>query len=186
MLSPLITLSDSTSVRQAPPGAGRFNPVRGPIAWVTMQWDAPTIAVRGRPTGRRARGVAYERKVHGYLKERFGLRYFPSPWFQFLDSGDALRPHRRWCQPDGLLIDLQAGRVVIIEIKYQHTPDAWWQLTHLYRPVLRAYFSSLWDITRCEVVKWFDPSVDFPERPILTHAIEKIEPHEFGVHIWKP
>lgn len=150
------------------------------IAWALPSASPPT-AHRPKPTGLRAKGISYEQNAHRYLAKRFGKRYLPSPWFSFSCAGE-----RRWCQPDGLLIDLQGGKITVIEIKYQHTPDAWWQLTKLYLPVLSAAFGSQWRFSRCEVVKWFDKSVEFPESPVLTHSIENISPSEFGIHIWKP
>lgn len=106
----------------------------------------------------------------------------PSPWFVFAQEGYS-RP--RWCQPDGLLLDLYAGRIVIVEIKYQHTPDAWWQVRQLYQPVVRSAFGPDWDIRACEVVKWYDPAIGFPE-PVALAKDPALVRDTFGVHIWKP
>lgn len=107
--------------------------------------------------------------------------YLPSPWLRFFADGKW-----RWCQPDGVLFVPGAGRIVIVEIKYQHTPDAWWQVRHLYQPVLEHIFPpSLWEYEVCEVVKWFDPHVAFPERVVLANEVDMLH-KDFKVHIWKP
>jgi len=62
----------------------------------------------------------------------------------------------RFCQPDALLIDVYSGRVVIVEVKYQHTTDAWWQLLALYVPVVRRLFGPAWEVACCEIVRWCD------------------------------
>ena len=164
-----------------PPPRGFRDP--GRISWAIPS-TSPPFARRPRPTGRRAQGIRYERRAHAYLTERFGQRYVPSPWFSFSPLGDG--GGTRWCQPDGLLFDIQKGRVTVLEIKYQHTADAWWQLTRLYLPVLRAALGNEWELLRCEVVKWYDPATLFPEAPVMTHRIENLGATEFGVHIWKP
>lgn len=106
--------------------------------------------------GARRQGVLYEWRVQGHLQELWGELYFPSPWFFFTERG---RP--RWCQPDGLHFDLRAGTCTIVEIKYRHCPEAWQQLSLLYRPVLRKLMPR-WKFPLLEVVKWHDPAVKMP------------------------
>jgi len=126
--------------------------------------------------------VRYERRVHEHFLELYPDRYLPSPWVRFTNVEDA---NARWCQPDGLIIDLAAGEIVIVEMKYQHTADAWWQLEKLYKPVLRAMFpAGLWTLRCVEVVKWFDPATAFP---VSVRMSEKPTGNgDFSVHIWKP
>jgi hypothetical protein len=115
------------------------------------------------------------------LHERYRGLHLQGPWLRFYSNG---KP--RWCQPDALLIDVLAGRIVVIEVKYQHTPDAWWQLYHLYVPVLRAMFPpSLWELSVCEVVKWYDPATWFPCRVAMLQDPMTARVNEFGVHIWR-
>jgi hypothetical protein len=124
-------------------------------------------------------GVKYELRVHERLSEAFGLNYIPSQWFQFFDGEKV-----RYCQPDGLLLFERQSLLLIVEVKYSHTPDAFWQLEHLYVPVLRAFMGkSSWKIATVEVVKWFDPCVRFPVRPVLRESLEDIKVGEFAVHI---
>lgn len=141
----------------------------------------PPAIRRKRYTGRRLQGVRYEKLVHAHLESFYGEKYLPSPWVQFFAEGKW-----RWCQPDGLLLDLAAGRIIIVEVKYQHTPDAWWQVRKLYQPVLQAMFpQSLWAFEVCEVVRWYDPATLFPERVVLAAEVGMQHP-AFKVHIWRP
>lgn len=134
-----------------------------------------------RYTGRRLQGIRYERAVQEYLGFRYGDSYVASPWIKFFADGKW-----RWCQPDGLLVDPLGGRIVIVEVKYQHTADAWWQVRHLYQPVLEFMLPpGLWTYEVCEVVKWYDPAVVFPERVVLANEVD-MRHKDFKVHIWKP
>lgn len=148
---------------------------------LTAEFTTPPALRKKRYSGRRLAGVQYEKKVHAYLEQLYGERYVQSPWLKFFSDGKW-----RWCQPDALVIDLPRGRILIIEVKYQHTSDAWWQVRRLYEPVLRIIFPDvLWTYEFCEVVKWYDPAVDFPEKVVL--AQEPGMPHKaFKVHIYRP
>lgn len=157
--------------------------VASDIVWAKTSPVAPGFIKRKKRTGRRAMGVRYEKKVHGMLDGMYGECYFSSPWFLFQEAG---APRARWCQPDGLLILPKAGRIIIVEVKYQHTSDAWWQLRKLYLPVVRKAFGDDWTYDVCEVVKWYDPAIQFPERVRRARDLEVVHGGEFGVHIWKP
>lgn len=143
----------------------------------------PPFIRKRRYRGARAKGVNYEKKTHPYLAEMFPDVYIQNPWLNF-ESEESIR--RRWCQPDGLIIDIERGIITCIEIKYSHTSDAWFQTKELYVPVLSCIFpQNLWTIQICEVVKWYDQAVSFPEAVEL--AQEPARPsHKFKVHIYKP
>lgn len=166
------------------PPPDRFSPA-DTLTWARWAKAPPPFVVnrKGR-TGRRAQGIRYEKKVHEYLDMIYPGMFVPSPWIYFLEEEGN---RARWCQPDGLLIDVQQGLVTIVEVKYSHTSDAWWQLTQLYRPVLEYLFPrALWTLQCVEIVKWYDPLVAFPERvALLEEPTEKLK-SGFGVHIWKP
>lgn len=103
-------------------------------------------------------------------------------WFRFRSAGA-----ERWCQPDGILFRFLDRQITIVEIKLQHTSDAWWQVKHLYYPVLsKAFPEGLWSFNFCEIVKWYDPAVAFPERHHLAGDPLAIGVGKFGVHILKP
>jgi len=122
--------------------------------------------------------------VQAHLVEDLGEGYVPSPWFRFRTLAD---PRPRWCQPDGLHFDFERGRIVIVEVKLQHTIDAWWQLEHLYLPVVQFAFPvPEWELAVCEVTKWYDPATAFPVRPVLCRDILRAKREDFSVHIWRP
>jgi hypothetical protein len=130
-------------------------------------------------TGRRLLGVKYEKGVQAFLEQAYPKRYVASPWLKFFVAGGKWR----WCQPDGLLIDTRTGWITVVEIKYNHTPDAWAQLKLLYLPVLQHIFpAELWQFDCCEIVKWYDPMVLYPEPTVLSQDIA-MRHRAFKVHI---
>lgn len=155
-----------------------------------VQWakftdkNPPFTAHNRRPTGRRLAGIKYERRVHEHMLKAYDT-YIPGPWAYFLGADGV-----RWCQVDGLMVDVEAGIITIVEIKYQHTTDAWWQVRKLYEPVLAAIFPpELWSFRMLEIVKWFDPAVPWPEPfRLLEHPerITTLPANTTGVHIWNP
>lgn len=160
-----------------------FRPA-GVVEWVKYSPDPPPFIRNKRRYGRRAEGLRYEAKAHQHFEGLYGDYYIPSPWFIFKEVG-VDKP--RWCQPDALLLYPQEGKITLIECKLQHTSDAWWQLKWLYLPVIvKAFPHDLWDFSMCEVVKWYDPAVSFPEKVKLRPNVDETRPGEFGVHIWKP
>jgi len=72
-----------------------------------------------------------------------------------------------------------------VEAKYQHTSDAWWQLRQLYIPVLQFMFPAF-ELIACEVTKWYDCAVAFPEPVSLSRTVHEADEGKFNVHIWKP
>ena len=141
----------------------------------------PPAIVKQRYTGSRLLGVKYEKKVQEYLGQCYGEAYLANPWLCFFSGG-----RKRWCQPDGLLFDFKAGTITIVEVKYQHTPLAWWQCLYLYLPVLEQIFpEELWRFQFCEVTKWYDPAVRFPVEVSLAREVG-LKSLKFMVHIWKP
>ncbi len=148
--------------------------------------EPPPYLRRERVRGRRAEGLRYERRAKARLAELLGAddccELLLGPWIRFRDA--ATPGAWRFCQPDALWLDPLEGRLVLIEIKLQHTPDAWWQCEWLYRPVLERLFApGEWQIAPCEVVKWFDPAVPFPCRPAMLRDPRMAQPDQFGVHI---
>jgi hypothetical protein len=117
------------------------------------------------------------------LLRKYPEWYVESPWIQFEDHHG-----RRWCQPDGLMVDLAYGAVLIVEIKYRHTSDAWYGLWQLYKPVLEFCLpSTIWHFGCLEICKWYDPNIPFPANVALTSTPARIPRCELtGVHIWNP
>lgn len=143
----------------------------------------PPHTLQQKYTGARARGIRYERRAQEHLTSLYADMYVASPWLQFIASDSA---RHRWCQPDGLLIDIPRGIITVIEIKTSHTARAWWQVTKLYMPVLQSIFpTDLWLYRRCEVVRHYDPLVVFPEPIKLVPDLSQLD-HRFGIHIYRP
>lgn len=161
------------------------------IEWVSFEKNPPPFIKPKVRKGRRKQGVLYEQKVHERLREEvlrqgFG-NYFSGQWIRFKEEED--RP--RWCQIDGLLVSPTTSTITIFEVKYQHTARAWWQLRRLYLPVLAARArlnrsNPPWRFEVCEVVKWYDPAVLFPEDVTLVRDPFNIPRGKFGVHILTP
>ena len=162
-----------------PPAPQGFKPA-GRVLTASFS-PAPHLRKK-RYTGRRLEGVRYEKKVHEHLSMLFPDTYVQSPWLKFFPAGGCWR----WCQPDALVVDTKRGRITIVEVKYQHTSDAWFQVKQLYLPVLQSIFPPhLWEYDFCEVVKWYDPDTVFPEPVVLAHEVDMRHKH-FKVHIYKP
>lgn len=162
------------------PPPSKFNPAR-PIAWARL-CQKPSFIREKKRRGRKRRGQLYEKKVIAHLDEILPLPVLPGPWIEFQER-DAERT--RFCQPDGLIFDPWEGICILLEIKYQHTADAWWQLYHLYRPVVE-YLFPLYAVRLVEVVKWYDPLTPFPERPALLRNVLQASEERIGVHICTP
>ena len=157
------------------------------VIWAELVTSGP-IKGPSRPTGARAAGMRYERKAHGAFQQRWspeanGPLYAPAQWIKFLCRGET---KARWCQPDGLILDFNRSRITILEMKLHHTQNAWWALRRLYEPTLRAIFGNRWSYSVCEVVRWHDPSVFWPEPLIMCPDPSKLPLNGFGVHLWAP
>lgn len=174
---------ESHSLRPRQPA--NFSPA-GTVEWTQRLSAAPPFIEaqrKARRTGRRAQGIRYEKQGHEHLTAIYGARYIPSPWFEFLPRG-ANRP--RICQPDALILDRAAKTLTIVEFKYQHTFDAWYQLFALYLPVVSKWsVCDGFSISCVEIVKWFDPTTHCEPRPLLCASVDLAVRGEFNVHIWK-
>lgn len=132
--------------------------------------------------GKKRAGLLYEKAVLEALEERFGPLFSPKPWLAFR------RPigEWHWCQPDGLLFDPQAGLLTIVEVKYTHTPRAYFQLWEMYKPVLERLFPvTLWRYRLIEICKKYTV-IPFPGPfRIMTELNDEIG-NETGVYVWTP
>lgn len=167
-----------TPSQQPCPPPRRFRPATN-VGRVELANQAPAFAKTPRRLqGAKGNGIRYERKAQSYLSNLFGAQYLAGPWFIF-EEGDS----ERWCQPDGLLF--LADKIVLVEIKLAHCALAWWQLEHLYLPVVRHFYGDR-DYATCEVVRWYDPAIAFPRQVTLLPDLRNASPTQFSVHICKP
>ena len=140
---------------------------------------------KGTYTGARLEGMNYERKVHQLFSDRYcaearGPVYVPAMWIRYVDT---MRSY--YAQPDGLIVDLRRSFITIIEIKLKHTLNAYFWLRELYEPLIRHIFGNSWKYAVCEVVKWFDASLRWPEPLRMTGDPSALIVNEFGLHICK-
>ena len=170
-----------TNPRLKYPPPPNFMPA-GRVLAARLSQDDPPFITETRSRGSRAQGRNYEAKVQRYLVDAYPDAYLPAPWFRYETSGSR-RGH--WCQPDGLLFNVRGGVITIVEVKLSHNSSAWWQVRHLYEPVVVACFGSVWRIAAVEVVRWFDPDAPFPETYCRAPDISKVPAGAFGVHIWQ-
>lgn len=140
----------------------------------------PFLKPDSRPTGRRRTGLKYEAQVHEEFERRYPTAYTPCPWIRYW-----IRGRERWCQPDGLLIDPRAGKIVVVEVKLQHTQDAIRQLFDLYIPLIEEMFESLYRVAGLEVVRWFDGTLATSMRPILCAEPQRARLDCLNVHIYE-
>lgn len=174
MLEEFINPKEST--RPVPPRGLR-------LPWGTPRHVSPVNPPKraerqGRFSAAQKKGLVFEDRV----KKGLG-KIFPEielgPWWAYWDNS------QRICQTDAVLF--VGTLTVIFEIKQQHSVDAWWQLRHLYRPVLDAYRPGR-TINLVEICGTFDPSVSFPEPIEKIDNLESwvVRPQEcFGVFKWQ-
>lgn len=125
-------------------------------AWRSSKGPGGLGAPKLRGTAAQKAGIRYERKVQAELSKLFGEGYEASPWFKFQEYGARAV---RWCQPDGLLVleDLTA----IFEVKIRTMASAWWQLSHLYAPVIDKALRPQ-RLALVQIFRSFDPAVLLP------------------------
>jgi hypothetical protein len=157
------------------------------VQWAELRQRGPWQTNLPPPvrTAAQRSGQRYERRAHQALSARFSpergtLLYAPAMWIAYSVSGEG---KLHWAQPDGLLIDLKRGLITVLEIKIRHTTDAWWQLRKLYEPLIRKLFGSAWRYAVCEVVRWYDPVVRWPEQLVFSADPGGLPANSFGLHI---
>lgn len=128
-------------------------------------------------TAARENGLRFEDQVQQHLLDCFPLYEAEPQIIYWTPKGP------RNAFPDGLL--LLPERTVIIEIKRQHMPEAWWQLRKHYQIVMQRY--RVQPVQCIEVVKDFDAQMPFPEPFVLHSSIHEALAYganDFGVVKW--
>ena len=134
------------------------------------------------PINRFKDGLRYERRVLGHLKPVFNEigTLVVEPCFRFSNG------HRsRFCFPDALVTLPNHTFDLLIEIKTRHTYDAWWQLRHLYYPVVGKALGR--ELKLLEVTRAYDPGVRLPEEEtrILSEAQDVVGSNApYNIYIW--
>lgn len=157
-----------------------FRLTLGPLNWVSRV-SQPSGLVRRPSSKAQTAGLRYEKRVKTHLSDLFQAHEVEAgTWWSFRDLSG-----QRLCQTDVLI--WSDHLITIVEIKAQHTTDAWWQLRHLYEPVLRA-FRPAHHINVLEVCRSFEP-VQFPEKFDRVSDIAEwaaVPQEHFGVCRWRP
>lgn len=155
----------------------RFRGITGPLREVRLQ-PREYVRQHGMTSAQEA-GRRYESQVQRYLEDLFLAHYIPEPIISFTDNG-----LYRTIRPDGVLIERDF--VVIFEMKYQHCPEAWWQLEKLYKVALGDLYHR--PISLVEICRTFDPATPFPCEfefvPDLESWVSVYRP-SFGVYQWR-
>lgn len=153
------------------------------VEWAAFMARQPHFGARkNRPTQAQRAGIRYERRAQEYLLELYPHSYVPSPWLSFRLHKE---PCLRFCQPDGIIIDVEKSTITIVEIKLRHMAEAYTQVNGIYLPVLRKIFPRFF-FKQVEMTRWYDPAAHFPVPVQLLSGIDLASHARFGVHIWNP
>ncbi len=125
-------------------------------------------------------GLRYERHILARLKNIFEATIYLSPRISFEDDngpGTAV--------PDAII---RQSHTIVIEIKSQHMPEAWWQLRKKYEPLVRKLFPED-QILLLEICSQLDAAQPFPEHYTyvedLVRWVDGAKDGELGVFQWK-
>lgn len=158
-----------------------MNPPQGflepslPINQIEIRWRKYSRRIGN--TAAKEAGLRFEEKVQTALLDLFPLYEAEPQIIYWTPKGP------RNAFPDGLL--LLPERTIIIEIKRQHMPEAWWQLRRHYSLVMERY--RVQPIQCIEIVKDFDCAMPFPEPYVLHSSIHEALAYgvnDFGVVKW--
>lgn len=164
----------------------RYRPLTGDVLTAKILNGKPSF-VKGttRKRGAKGMGLRYEKRVHRHFLSLYD-GYMPGPWFQYTTSDQPSRVN--YAQPDGILVDIPSGQITIVEIKYNHCVEAYFQLMDKYLPIVRKFFNNedLWRFATVEVCNWYDCAVAFPTHVKLRETLGAVRPNEFAVHVCRP
>lgn len=159
------TLPGSTD---AAPVHSYFRREVGPLA--RAQLHLGQYSQLPRPTSHAAlKGLRYEKKVLAFLLKRFGNRLVPGPLFTFSEYPNETKR----AYPDALLFDFESRAACVLEVKFRHTGDAWWQLNRFYLPIVRAALP-MFRICGLEVTASYDPSQRLPQKVAFLDSLESV------------
>lgn len=161
-IGPGLTRDVGVCIAKVPPPL-RFKEIKGRISDVQLRGSKQS-SILG--SAAQKNGLRYETKVQGWLRRNVPS-YQASRQFTFRDETGF-----RSIIPDGYLLydGITEAQLTIFEIKSRHTPDAWWQLEKLYKPVLKQWLAAYNRTPRIclvEVCRSFDPAIVFPVKTYL-------------------
>jgi hypothetical protein len=155
LLPHLIGINDEVagSVVQVPPPPS----FQAPLLPITRAFFRNQAAMPDGRTSAQKSGLRYERKVQVELGRRLGHDFDPKPGLVFYDQ----REGEHYAFPDGLI--KRPGIACIVEIKFQHMPESWWQLRRKYEPIIRWLFPGQ-KILCLEICSLLDAQMPYPEK----------------------
>lgn len=147
---PATSCGDAGASAVAVPPPPKFRAVLGKVesAW----WGPQSPMVNGLTSAQKA-GLRYEHKVLSLLVARYPEMFQRSREIFFVDDRG-----QNLCVPDGVFL---GSTNIIVEVKYQHMPEAWWQLRRKYEPVMRCLDSR--PVALLEICRTYDAHMPFPE-----------------------
>lgn len=164
-----------------------FRPLKGKVLTAEILNGDPKFIKSGRRRrGAKGLGLRYEAKCHEHIAKLFD-GYMAGPWFRY--TTDDMPTRINYAQPDGLIINVEKGLITICEMKYKHTPDAYFQLVDKYLPIVSLFFNNsekLWRFATVEIVYWYDGTIAFPTSPRMRKDLAKVDVNELAVHICRP
>jgi hypothetical protein len=127
--------------------------------------------------GKKAEGLRFEAKVIDLLVGHYDCFIASLPFRYYTELGE------RFCIPDGVFVF--ENEVVVVEIKLQHTLQAWFQITKLYFPVLEKAFNL--PVRGVEVVRWFNKEIRFPSELLVVPDLRTFlqAKNKLGVCLWR-
>lgn len=165
------------SAAPPPPSYVRYIP-QGTIHEAWRSAEIPHSGTsRFRSSAAQKAGSSYEKRVREWAYQHATSDSIEvSPWFCFVDDSHK----RHYCQPDLLLVS--PNRVVVVEVKLRWSLDAWWQLRHLYLPVLEvALRKPIESFVPLCICKSFDPAFPSPEPIALRTDLNVCTPSTLNV-----
>ena len=117
------------------------------LRWAKALECQPPFIHEKKVRGSRKAGLIYERKVANYLEALYPGRVRHGQWFEFEDHRG-----KGWCQTDVLVMPVEDGPLILIEIKLSHRPAAERKLKAMYLPVVLAVWPDT-PIVRIQVCK---------------------------------
>ena len=155
----------------------------GPVEDVIISSYAPKFSLsRCSSSDVQKAGKKYEEDALSFLGA-LCENFVPSPWLRYKLKKDT---YWKWCQPDGLLLNFEARQIIVVEVKLNHTADAFVKLENLYLPLIRSLFPFPdWTISGVEFTKVYDSAVRLPMRNVKLYAsILDIPEEVYGVVVW--
>lgn len=163
---------------QVPPPPG-FRFVKEPVLRAEWRFETDVLFPPGMTSAQKA-GLRYEKKIILELVDMLQKLIHVAPTIEYEDAAGL-----GYAIPDAVISDNHG--ICVVEIKYQHMPDAWWQLRKKYEPLVRHIHPDK-KIHLVEICRSLDCAMPFPEPLKVVESIAELRDMEsgsLGVLQWK-